>query len=176
MDVAGAEFFRSRACFPTPRQHASLLVMTTDPAITQLETWLAGAGLRFEIAPSDFAVLHPDAVDILVHSEALPPLRVTVFDEYGDLGTADPLLALVMVGRGFGELADAPDRAGWAGSEGLDGDAPCTALLHQHLIAARASFLAAWGEVPDVVTDLDWQLNAGIAQALRRRAGLLPSG
>lgn len=148
--------------------------MTTHPAITQLETRLAEAGLRFQIAPSDFAVLHSDAVDILVHSEALPPLRVTVFDEYGDLGTADPLLALVLVGRGFGELADAVDLESWARSEGLDGDEPGVALLYQQLSAARASFSAAWGDIPDVVTDQDWQLNSGTAQALRRRAGLLP--
>ena len=148
--------------------------MTTDPAITALETWIAGAGLRFEITPSDFAVLHRDAVDIVVHSEALPPLRVTVFDEYGDLATADAALALVLIGRGFGELADAATMTDWARAEGLDGSDPGTALLHQQLSAARASFIAAWGDSPDVVTDLDWQLNAGLAQDLRRRAGLLP--
>jgi hypothetical protein len=145
-------------------------------AMAQLDTWRAEAGLRFEIAPSDFAVLHSDAVDILVHSETLPSLRVTVFDEYGDLGTADAILALVLIGRGFGELADAVDLASWARAEGLDADDPGVALLHQQLNAARSSFLEAWGAIPDVVPDLDWQLNAGIAQALRREAGLLPKG
>jgi len=147
-----------------------------SPAIARLETWLARAGLRLEIIPSGFAVLHRDAVDILVHSETLPPLRVTVFDEYGDLGTHDARLALVMIGRGFGEVADAGDAASWARAEGLDPDDPACGILHQQLNAAQASFLEAWGEVPDVVTDLDWQLNAGIAQALRRAAGLMPGG
>ncbi|OLF72299.1 hypothetical protein AWH62_10715 [Maricaulis sp. W15] len=152
-----------------------------DPAIatratTRLETWLADAGIRLAVAPSDFAVLHGDAVDILVHSDTVPPLRVTVFDEYGDLATHDTLLALVMIGRGFAELADAADLSRWALAEGLDAADPGVALRYQQLNAARSAFLAAWGDIPDVITDLDWQLNSGAAQALRRRAGLLPSG
>ncbi len=142
----------------------------------ELDTWLAEAGLRLEIEPSEFAVLSRHAVDILAYSEALPPLRITVFDEYGDLGTHDVRLALVMIGRGFGELADAGRAASWARAEGLDPEDPASTLLHQRLSAARAAFLSAWGEPPDVVTDLDWQLNAGIVQALRRQAGLLPDG
>ncbi|WP_323762585.1 hypothetical protein [Maricaulis sp.] len=148
--------------------------MTSDPAITQLATWLARTDVRLEVAPSDFAILHSDAVDILVHSEALPPLRITVFDEYGDLGTHDALLAIVLIGRGFGEIADAGDAASWALAEGLDPDDLACQTLHQQLCAARSTFLEAWGAIPDVVSDLDWQLNAGIAQTLRRRAGLLP--
>ncbi|WP_417486156.1 hypothetical protein [Maricaulis sp.] len=143
-------------------------------AITQLDTWLGGTGVRLEIVPSDFAVLHSDAVGILVHSETLPSLRVTVFDEYGDLGTHDARLALVMIGRGFGELEDGGDAASWARAEGLDPDDLACQILHQQLSAARSSFLEAWGDIPDVVTDMDWQLNAGTAQALRREAGLLP--
>lgn len=142
--------------------------------IARLDTWLGEAGLRLEIAPSEFGVLHGDAVDILVHSATLPPLRITVFDEYGDLGTHDARLALVMIGRGFGELDDAGDAVVWARAEGLDPDDPASTRLHQQLSAARAAFLKAWGEPPDVVTDLDWQLNAGTPQALRREAGLLP--
>ena len=143
-------------------------------AIQTLDTWLTDTGLRLQITPSDFAVLDSDATDILIHSETLPPLRITVFDEYGDLGTADTLLALVMIGRGFGEIEDAPDWRRWALAEGLEADHPAVRLLHDQLSAARASFRAAWGDVPDLVSDLDWQLNAGTAQELRRRAGLLP--
>ncbi|WP_291844108.1 hypothetical protein [Maricaulis sp.] len=145
-------------------------------AIARLDAWLAEAGLRLEIAPSEFAVLDGDATDVLVHSDTLPPLRVTVFDEYRDLATHDARLALVMIERGFGELADAADMARWALAEGLDGADPGVAALHQQLSAARTSFLAAWGAVPDVVSDLDWQLNAGTAQEMRRQAGLLPDG
>ena len=145
-------------------------------AIARLDAWLAAARLRLEIVPSEFAVLDSDAVDILVHSEALPPLRVTVFDEYGDLATRDARLALVMIERGFGELADAADLSRWALAEGLDGADPGVAALHQQLSAARTCFLATWGAVPDVVSDLDWQLNAGTAQEMRRQAGLLPEG
>ena len=152
-----------------------------DPAIAtraigELETWLARTGVRLEVLPSEFAVLEGDAVDILVHSETLPPLRITVFDEYGDLGTHDARLALVLIGRGFGELDAADSAASWALAEGLDPDDLACRILHQQLQAARSAFLAAWGMVPDVITDLDWQLNAGIAQALRRDAGLLPKG
>jgi len=143
-------------------------------AMARLDSWLVETGMRLEIVPSEFAILHDDAVDILVHSATLPPLRITVFDEYGDLGTHDARLALVMIGRGFGELDDAGDAVVWARAEGLDPDDPASTRLHQQLSAARAAFLKAWGEPPDVVTDLDWQLNAGTAQALRREAGLLP--
>jgi hypothetical protein len=52
-------------------------------------------------------------------------------------------------------------------AEGLDPAAGPTRQAFAQNEAARAAFLAAYGTIPDVVTDLDWQLNAGPAQALR---------
>ncbi len=55
----------------------------------------------------------------------------------------------------------------WATAEGLDPAAAKTQTAFAQNEAAHAAFLAAYGPIPDVVSDLDWQLNAGPAQALR---------
>jgi hypothetical protein len=109
-----------------------------------------------------------DGVVLVVSASGNPDLRITLFDEYGDARPDNPALCLALLNMQFRELGDAGgEMKRWAIAEGLDPGALKTREAFAQNEAAHVAFLAAYGPIPDVVTDLDWQLDAGPAQALR---------
>lgn len=142
--------------------------MTTDPAITELDDFLARHGLVLAVRPTDTGLEDPDAVDILI-SDAAGDLRLTVFDEYGGSKTGDPRLLCVLCVREMGELADASGVDAWARAHGLP-LSPAARSAYDRNSMVRTTLIDTFGDWPDSVSDLDWQLDAGVAQALRRQA------
>ena len=140
--------------------------MRDAAAITRLKAFMAAHALEIASAPADPDPGGLDAVTLVISAPGQPALRITVRDEYGDARPDNPALCLALLDMQFRELSDAGgEMARWAIAEGLD-PAKTRADFEQNE-AARAAFLAAYGPIPDVVSDLDWQLNAGAAQALR---------
>lgn len=137
-------------------------------AARRLNGFIAEHGLNITIEPADPDLGGFDGVVLVVSAPERPALRVTLFDEYGDARHGNPALCLALLNMQFRELGDADgEMKRWAIAEGLDPGALKTREAFAQNEAARAAFLAAYGSIPDVVTDLDWQLNAGPAQALR---------
>ena len=140
----------------------------TDPAISKLDDFLASKALVLAVRPTDTGLDSPSAIDILI-SDSAGDLRLTVFDEYGDATTGDPRLLCVLCSREMGEIEDAVDFNAWACVHGLALDETSFNAYRRNRDAC-AGLIAALGDWPDVISDLDWQLDAGPAQALRRQA------
>ncbi len=140
----------------------------TDPAIRKLEDFLSRNALVLAVRPTDTGLADTSAVDILI-SDSAGDLRLTVFDEYGDATTGDPRLLCVLCRREMDEIEDAADINAWAMAHGLPLDATTHAVYGRNRHAITA-LLDAFGDWPDVISDMDWQLDAGAAQALRRQA------
>ena len=137
-------------------------------AARRLNAFIAGQGLEIAIEAADPDLGGFDGVVLIVSAPKRPELRITLFDEYGDARPDNPALCLALLNMQFRELGDAGgEMRRWAIAEGLDPAAAKTQEAFAQNETARAAFLAAYGPIPDVVSDLDWQLNIGPAQALR---------
>tara|TARA_R110002073_G_scaffold266444_3_gene429718 strand:+ start:1877 stop:2308 length:432 start_codon:yes stop_codon:yes gene_type:complete len=137
-------------------------------AVRRLEAFIAEHALKIAIAPADPDLGGFDGVVLIISAPKQSELRITLFDEYGDARPGNPALCLALLNMQFRELDDAAGKVRrWAIAEGLDPAAPSTQTAFAQNEAAHAAFLAAYGPIPDVMTDLDWQLNAGPAQTLR---------
>ncbi|WP_417490478.1 hypothetical protein [Maricaulis sp.] len=142
--------------------------MAVPEAVRRLKAFIAAHGIEIAIDAPDPELGGFDGVVLVVSAPQNPALRITVFDEYGDARPDNPALCLALLNMQFRELGDAGGEMGrWAIAEGLDPEMAATQRVFGQNEAARAAFLAAYGPTPDVVSDLDWQLNAGPAQALR---------
>jgi hypothetical protein len=108
-----------------------------------------------------------DGIVVEITAPDQPRIQLTVFDEYSDTRRENPLLFLVLIAMEFGELEDAMSVEDWARAQGLDIAAETTRPLYANNMRAKSAFLELYGPVPEVVSDLDWQLNAGVARALR---------
>ena len=137
-------------------------------ATRRLKAFLAEHALEIAIAAPDPDLGGFDGVTLIVSAPQEPVLRITLFDEYGDARPDNPALCLALLNMQFRELGDAGgEMTRWALAEGLDPAAVPTQQAFVQNEAAHQAFLSEYGPIPDVVTDLDWQLNAGPAQALR---------
>ncbi|WP_339748122.1 hypothetical protein [uncultured Maricaulis sp.] len=142
--------------------------MAPPEAVRRLRAFLAEHGLEIAVGPADSDLGGIDAVVLIVSAPQRPDLRITLFDEYGDARPDNPALCLALLNMQFRELSDAGGEVTrWATAEGLDPAAAKAQTAFAQNEAAHAAFLAAYGPIPDVVSDLDWQINAGPAQALR---------
>jgi len=137
-------------------------------AARRLQAFIVDHALEITTAPPEPGLGGIGGVVLIISAPQNAALRITVFDEYGDARPDNPALCLALLNMQFRELADAQGRAqSWAIAEGLDPAAPQTRAGFIRNKAGYAAFLAAYGPIPDVVTDLDWQLNAGPAQTMR---------
>lgn len=137
-------------------------------AIAHLEAFIRQHGLVITTAAAHPELGGASAIDLIISTPKQGDWRVTVLDEYGDARSDNPPLCLALLDMAFRELGDAEGQTNrWAIAEGLDPAAAATQVTFARNETARAAFLAAYGPIPDAVTDLDWQLNAGLAQALR---------
>jgi len=140
----------------------------TDPSIAELDDFLDSHALVLAVRPTDTGLDDPDAVDILI-SDAAGDLRLTVFDEYGDARTGNRHLLCVLCSQELGEVADAEDFDAWRKAHSLDASLAARTAYERNR-RTQATLLDKFGTWPDVVSDLDWQLDAGTAQTLRQLA------
>jgi hypothetical protein len=150
-----------------------LMTKTIDdyPRLLELRAWIAERDLTLavELAAADLANIDTDARVIIATAPRRPDIRVTVFDEYGDARPDNPLLCLLLIDDEFAELADADGVAAWARAHGLDPGLAAIEAIHASNSRAQRQFHKSYGPIPQVLAAMDWQLNAGAAQYLRRR-------
>ncbi|WP_203293279.1 hypothetical protein [Maricaulis parjimensis] len=140
----------------------------TDPALTELDDFLINHALVLAVRPTDTGLARQDAVDILI-SDARGDVRLTVFDEYDDAATGDPRLLCVLCAQELGELDDADDYRAWHRAHCLP-DTPQAQAAYIRNMATRTRLMDALDDWPDVIPDLEWQLNSGLAYQLRQSA------
>ncbi|GAB5400693.1 MAG: hypothetical protein Aureis2KO_22780 [Aureisphaera sp.] len=94
---------------------------------------------------------------------------IQVLDEYHDLNCQNPLLHVVLVLRELELIDDAKDYNVWCKHQGFSGNPSVETYYGE--ITERISFLKPsfpYGKLNSFISDLDFQLNSGAAQALRR--------
>lgn len=136
------------------------------PELRPLGQWAAARRVSITAMPGAAAAVSADAVRLRFTSLDVAA-EITVFDEYGDARHDDLMLCLLLIQREFWELED-HDFAGWAKANGLAAGPAEEQIYNQNRTAARA-ITGALGEIPDVIGPMDWQLNAGAVQVLRKR-------
>jgi hypothetical protein len=141
------------------------MAVMTHAEITTLAQWRDAHGVEVTADPAGAPV--PGFVRLMVTSSKMPALTVPVSDEFNDGPAGSTLLRLVLIQRAFDGIEYEADAAAWARSESLDPGRSDVLALYQETLTARSRFLAAYGAIPDVIVQLDWELNAGAAQALR---------
>jgi hypothetical protein len=136
------------------------------PDLEAFAAWMKARALTARPSGRPHALAEEGAVEILVEAPKQPVLSVVAFDEYGDARPGNPWLCLALVGLAFEGVEEEPDFERWARSELLTPDEAARAV-YEKTIAARETFLARHGEMPDPFAPMDVELNAGAAQLLR---------
>jgi len=142
-------------------------VFETYPELKRLHDWAADRSLSVTIEATDADMISVDARILKIESPGKPAIKLTVFDEYNDARQDNLLLCLCLIAMEFGELGDAADARSWARANSLDERSDQIDDAHLAGVSARAAFVETYGKIPDTISDYDWSLNAGAAQALR---------
>ncbi len=120
--------------------------------------------------------LDQTGVDDVLAAKSMAQLTVTwdggsatfvVDDEYDDTRKDVPALRLALIRLTIGDMAEAGSSARWAHTLNWTGAAEDVDAYYQNNLAAYERLRTALGNIPDVITSYDWQLNAGDAAALR---------
>jgi hypothetical protein len=141
------------------------------PELDALSDFIDRWGLTICVRPAHPSLEAVDGVVIAITTLDQPSIKLTVFDEYGDTRRGNPLLCLVLIGMEFGELDDAAGVEEWARVQCLDYSAKITQKTYVENMRSKSAFLQLYGPLPEVISDWDWQLNAGVARALRGMKG-----
>ena len=90
-----------------------------------------------------------------------------VDDEYGDLREGNQLLCLNLVLRELEAYKESEDLLQWCRWKHLDPVAPDCLAYYQRLDLISSTILEKTGPIQSPIADMEWELNAGAAQALR---------
>ncbi len=98
-------------------------------------------------------------------------IQVLILDEYNDLTINNALLHLELVLREFTALTQEPDFLTWCKSQGLDANNTQLLTYYKNAINELPNIVHAVYPLTleNKVSDLDFQLNSGAAQALRQQ-------
>ncbi len=89
-------------------------------------------------------------------------------DEYGDGRPDRPALCLALLRHSLNTMSDELNADQWA--RAINWHAPSEQIQQAWTAnaASEQAFADALGPLPDLIAPMDWELNAGLAQALRR--------
>ncbi len=119
-------------------------------------------------------ILHP------IISDSFVPLKlkiqnqffiIQVNDEYNDLDNAKPLLNFVLVFRELELLNEATDYLDWCKQQSVDANNNLLINYYKNIIRVITNINSCFpdSKVTSFVSDLDFQLNSGVMQYLRRK-------
>lgn len=106
---------------------------------------------------------HPEVRFTINHC----PFTIYIDDEYEDLAIGHPLLSLYLILREFGIYREEEDLLTWSNGKGLDPGNIKVLQYYKELSKTYIEIEQLLGKVDPPISDLDFQLNAGPAQALR---------
>ena len=126
---------------------------------------------RFRISGSKDQVLAGCGYYPLIRFElAGKQFHLFVDDEYDDLQYQNPLLDLCLVLRELEGYTLAPDYGIWCRERFFDPASAEVSENYRHLAEVYSAIKQILGEIDSQVSDYDFELNAGAAQALRNGA------
>lgn len=136
-------------------------------SLAALDTYIARNNLILKVKRGALRFKGIETVEIsIVH--AGPPIKIVIFDEFGDAKEHNQALCLALLGLEIAVFGDAQTAHEWALAQSINPEVPEIQELFDENSAAIKDFLDRFGEIPDVISEWDWQLNAGLAQELRR--------
>ena len=124
------------------------------------------------VLPSDRPPLGNEAsmpaVDLFFGSSCY---QLYVYDEMADLSDTNPLLNLCLVLMALEDYQEEPDFLAWCRLYGLSTAEPAFRQWHMDLRTLYPELEKRLGnKIEPFISQLDWELNAGAAQELRRRS------
>ena len=134
------------------------------PALAVLDGLLQSHAVRLEPSPAYLG--SPSFRAVQVHANAVVE-TIYVDNEYGDLDAPTQAMCLCLVLQAIDAYREAPDYLVWCRELELD---PANERLRTYYLGLRTGAIPladrlAWPRCP--ISDYDWSLNAGAAQALR---------
>ena len=136
-------------------------------ALSRLQAFIDQHSLHIDVAAGTEKIDGLSAAEFTI-GRAAPSIRFTVFDEYGDARQENQMLCLALLRMEFSVLQDAKDAAVWMRSQSIDAENTAGEVLYQRNLKAMHAFFERYGPIPEVVSDLEWQLNSGAAQMVEK--------
>jgi len=139
-------------------------------SLSELDAYIERNDLFFQVERPLMLFKSIELIGMTI-GRAVPHIKIALFDEFGDAREDNQALCLALLNLEIGEFEDASSPQDWAKAQSNDSLDPRVDTLYIQNEQAIADFLGRYGPIPDVVDEWDWQLNSGLAQALRQRSG-----
>lgn len=134
--------------------------------IKELYSVIDKSGLGFEVLPLNKELEKASFREILFRFDS-SDLIIPVDDEYEDTDLNNPALLLQLVIYALEEYEDCEDFLVWSTAYGLSASNPVHLDWYRQLGEVVPKIREIIGFDISGISDFDWQLNAGAAQALR---------
>jgi len=142
-------------------------LIAAHDGLNTLYTWALKHKITVSVEASDVVSSVNAAKSLLIEAPERKPIRIHIFDEYDDARSDNPLLCLILLEVERDEIVQAGGIAYWAKTNCLEATEPSVIRAHGDNLAARSTFLAAFGPIPDAGCNFDLEMNMGAGRALR---------
>lgn len=141
-------------------------MITHYPEILLLQSFYSENTI--EIILDNSSTIDPSFIPVSVLINKISYI-IQIQDEYDDLKVNNQLLWLVLVLREIEMIEDSTDHLDWSKQQSVK-ENPLLADYYNDFIASIAGFKHFFkdGKITSFITDLDFQLNAGAIQLLRK--------
>ncbi|MEQ9307973.1 MAG: hypothetical protein RLN90_00860 [Balneolaceae bacterium] len=136
------------------------------PEVEELFLILERNKIDLNVLPNSSALDSISFIEIEFNSPTFS-CNIPLDDEYEDSKLVIPVLLLQLILHACYEFEDHDDITGWSTAFGLDISKPLTLDLYKQTAEIVPQIRKIIGKDLQGVSDYDWQLNAGAAQALR---------
>ncbi len=140
--------------------------MSTFPEIIALQELYTKFDIEIKVSETEFLGYEDyPLVEFIIKNRKF---KFFVDDEYQDFKIENPLLHLCLVLRELESYQEAEDYLVWCRQRMIDPTDSKARDNHMTLVSVYRNIQMILGEIDSQITDLDFQLNAGAAQELRR--------
>ena len=140
--------------------------MKAYPTIDELSRLQKRFAIHVQVVEGQYLAETVDYAAVLVTISG-KEFQLYLDDEYRDLEVGNPLLDLCLVLRELEDYAFHDDYLVWCTAKGLDSSNESVRAYHMGLRKTYTQVKAVIGQIKSYVSDYDFELNAGAAQALR---------
>jgi len=142
-------------------------LVSNHAGLKSLYDWALAHKITVSVEASNVVSQTSEAKTLLIEAPDFEPIRIHIFDEYGDVRSDNPLLCLILLEVELDEIVQAGGIAYWAKVHCLVASEPSVIGVHGDNLAARQVFLERFGPIPDAGCNFDLEMNMGAGRALR---------
>ncbi len=141
-------------------------IKSTYPEVKELYDSIEEFKINLTVLPITQVLKDACFIDIKMDSSSRE-FTIPVDDEFQDARTGNPALLLQLIIYAIEEYEDCEDFLVWSTAYGLDASDPTHLDWYKRLGQSAPKFRELIKADISGISDYDWQLNAGAAQALR---------